>query len=47
MRTEFHAVNNRYQAFKLMPWAAVIIKREGGYMGFESIDDYLAYKNNY
>ena len=30
---------------KLAPWAAKIIKVDGGYMAFESLDDYKTWKN--
>lgn len=31
---------SRKQAHDAMPWACKIVKVDGGYMGFESIDDY-------
>ena len=39
MRTEFLRVGTRRQATEAAPWAAVIIKVEGGYLAFESVDD--------
>jgi hypothetical protein len=45
MRKEFLEVETRYQARKLAPWAAVIVKVSGGYMAFESADDYRIWKN--
>ena len=35
----------RYQARKVCPWACKISKVEGGYMAFESLDDYRTWKN--
>jgi hypothetical protein len=46
MRTEFVEASSKKQALELMPWSAVIVKITGGYRGFESIDDYLIWKNN-
>lgn len=40
MRTIFLPVPTRYAAKLAAPWAAVIAKCEGGYMAFESPDDY-------
>ncbi len=45
MRTEFAQVNDYETAKQLMPWAAIIIKVENGYRGFESIDDYRTWIN--
>lgn len=33
------------KALTEMPWAAIVIKVEGGYMGFESVADYKTWKN--
>lgn len=40
MRTEFVECGTRKQAQVACPWAAKIVKVEGGYMCFESVDDY-------
>jgi len=45
MRSEFIECKYRYQAKKLMPWAAKIVKVLSGYHGFESFDDYITWKN--
>lgn len=45
MRTMFYECKYRYQAVKAMPWASVIVHVCGGYMGFESWDDYNIWKN--
>jgi len=34
----------RKQAVDGMPWAGVVVKVEGGYMGFESDDDYQTWR---
>ena len=39
MRKEFIECKSRAQAERLAPWAAEILKVEGGYMAFESIAD--------
>jgi hypothetical protein len=44
MKKEFVTCKYRYQAIKAMPWAAKIVKVDGGYMGFESITDYRNWK---
>ena len=44
MRTLMIDCKYRYQAIKLMPWASKIVKVCGGYMGWESIDDYNTWK---
>jgi len=33
------------KAITKMPWAAIVVKVDGGYMGFESIADYKTWKN--
>lgn len=40
MRQETIYNVTRKQAVAAMPWAAKIVKVEGGYMGFESVNDY-------
>lgn len=39
MRKQFVECSSRSQAAKACPWAAVIIKVDGGYMCFESVND--------
>lgn len=39
MRKEFIEAKTRKQAAKLAPWAADMVKVDGGYMAFESADD--------
>lgn len=45
MRTTFVETDSREVAKKECPWAAKIVKVEGGYMCFESITDYNTWKN--
>jgi hypothetical protein len=45
MRTVFLAVKTRKEAVDAAPWAEKIVKVEGGYMAFESEDDYRTWKN--
>lgn len=45
MRTEIAEVKTRKAAEGRMPWAAKIVKVEGGYKGFESVEDYRIWKN--
>lgn len=45
MRTLFLEVKTKKQALKLAPWAAKIVKVEGGFKAFESITDYETWKN--
>ena len=35
---------SRKQAAKIAPWAAKIVKVEGGYMAFEFVSDYQTWK---
>jgi hypothetical protein len=44
MRIETINTEKRNEAVKAMPWAAKIAKVSGGFMGFESIDDYKTWK---
>lgn len=44
MRTEFLQVKTAAQARNLAPWAAKVVKVEGGYRAFESVADYEAWK---
>jgi hypothetical protein len=45
MRIEFVDTKNRRQAVRTCPWAAVIVRVEGGYTCYESIVDYLIRQN--
>ena len=45
MRKQMVEVGTRREAVKLMPWAAVIAKVAGGYMGFERMGDYRTWRN--
>jgi len=40
MKTEIVYTSSISEARKEMPWAAKIVKIEGGYKGFESLYDY-------
>ena len=44
MRTETLNCNSRATAKRRCPWAAVIVKVEGGYRCFESVTDYRIWK---
>jgi hypothetical protein len=39
MRKEFINASSAKQARKLAPWAAKVVKVEGGYLAFESVAD--------
>lgn len=43
MRKESVDVKSRKKASDEMPWASKIIKVEGGYMGFECVDEFERY----
>jgi hypothetical protein len=45
MRIELVKAKNRKQAFSRCPWAAVIIKVEGGYKCFESMKEYKIWRD--
>ena len=55
MRTQFipnepnsqydNFANNIDQAYALMPWAVLVVEVEGGYKGFECINDYELWLN--
>ena len=45
MRTTFEECKSRSTAARRNPWAEVIIKVDGGYLCFESDDDYRTWKN--
>ena len=42
---EFVDTDDRRKAVRLMPWAAKIIKVEGGYKGFEFMADYKMWRS--
>lgn len=44
MRTEFLQVNTAAKARQLAPWAAKIVKVDGGFMAFESVIDYQRWR---
>lgn len=44
MKIETSAAKTRKIAVKQMPWAAKVVKVDGGYKGFESVDDYQTWK---
>ena len=44
MRQIFIETTSRRAAAKAAPWAAVIAKVDGGYMAFESQDDYRTWR---
>lgn len=45
MKQGFVECKTRRTAVKRMPWAAKIVKVEGGYKGFESIVEYEIWRN--
>jgi len=45
MRKELIVCKTRKTAVKRAPWACKVVKVEGGYMAFESWDDYNTWKN--
>jgi len=45
MKKEFIECKTRKTAVSRAPWAAKIVKVEGGYMAFESAEDYRIWKN--
>lgn len=44
MRTQFVHVDTRKQAAAECPWAAKIVKVDGGYMCFEAVTDYETWR---
>lgn len=44
MRKTFIQVDSRKQAKDTAPWAAKIVKVDGGYVAFESIADYETWR---
>lgn len=44
MKKEFIECKDRRTAYRRCPWAAKIVKVEGGYMAFESLDDYRIWR---
>jgi hypothetical protein len=45
MRTQFVACKTRRTAVRRCPWAALIIKVQGGYQCFESVEDHRIWHN--
>jgi len=45
MRIETHYVKTTKEATDAMPWAAIIVEVEGGFKGFESVDDFDVWNN--
>lgn len=45
MRKLFIEVESRKEAKNEAPWASKIAKVVGGYMAFESVEDYKVWKN--
>lgn len=45
MRQESILVKSYATAKKRCAWASIIIKVDGGFMAFESMDDYKRFKN--
>lgn len=45
MRSEFIKATTRYFAWKAAPWAAIIVKVDGGWHAFECMGDYHTWKN--
>ncbi len=45
MKKELIIASSAKSARKLAPWAAKVIKVEGGYMAFESVNDAKIWKN--
>jgi hypothetical protein len=44
MRQQYVEAKSRKEAEHKMPWAAKIVKVEGGYRGFESVEDYETWR---
>lgn len=44
MQTQFIPATTAAQARKLAPWAAKVVKVDGGYRAFESLADYEIWK---
>lgn len=45
MEKAFMEVKTRKEAVALAPWAAKIVKVDGGYMAFASLADYKTWQN--
>jgi hypothetical protein len=46
MRKQFVACKDRRTAFRRCPWTAVLIKVDGGFMCFESFNDWRIWDRN-
>jgi hypothetical protein len=45
MRKQFIECKTRRTALRRCPWACIAAKLDGGFMVFESVTDYLIWKN--
>lgn len=45
MRKQFIVCYSRSTAHRLCPWAARVVKVEGGFLCFESVSDYAIWLN--
>lgn len=45
MRSQFVECKSRKTAKRRCPWAAIVTKVEGGFHAFESVADYVTWKN--
>ena len=45
MRQQYCEVESKKEAEFMCPWACKIIKTEGGYLCFESLEDYYTWKD--
>ena len=45
MRTQFCQVETKEEALDICPWSAEVAEAEGGFMCFESGDDFNTWKN--
>lgn len=44
MRKEFIECKSRATAYRRAPWAATVVKLDGGFMAFESAEDACIFK---
>lgn len=45
MKKEYIQVKTAKEAAEIAPWASYLQKVKGGYMAFESVNDYETWKN--
>lgn len=43
MRKEFIEVETSEEAYEAAPWASIVIEVDGGWMAFESHDEYVTW----